>query len=396
MSGVSASGSATARPKIVYLVTEDWAFRRHRLPMARAARDAGFDVVVVTRISDAVPAIEAEGFRVVPLSWSRRSLNPLSVPRAVWEIRRVLRRERPDLVHNVAVKPVLLGGIAAWSAGVPAVVNALTGLGTLFIGSGSAVTRMIAVLARPVLRFVLSRPGSLTLFQNADDRDLLVRLGLVDPTRSRLIRGSGVDIDHFAHMPEPPAPPVTVAYVGRLIADKGVRELVAAYRGLRERGLDVRLLIAGSPDADNPTSIPPEELEAWRAMDGVEAPGDIDDVRTVWARAHIAVLLSRREGLPKSLLEAAAVGRAMVASDVPGCREIAIDGRDAILVPLDDPAATLAALERLVLEADTRRRFAAESRRMVEADLSASAVGSAIRALYLEAIDRPDTASPMK
>jgi len=391
---VSAIGSAAARPKIVYLVTEDWAFRRHRLPMARAARDAGFDVVVVARISDAAPSIEAEGFRVVPLSWSRRSFNPLSVARSIVEIVRVLRRERPDLVHNVAVKPVLLGGAAAWLAGVPAVVNALTGLGTLFIGSGSVVTRTVAILARPVLRFVLRRPGSLTLFQNADDRDLLVRLGLVDPARTRLIRGSGVDIDHFAHTPEPPAPPVTIAQVGRLIADKGVRELVAAYQTLRERGLDVRLLIAGSPDPDNPTSIPPEELEAWRRIPGVEAPGDVGDVRTVWARAHIAVLLSRREGLPKSLLEAAAVGRAMVACDVPGCREIAIDGRDAILVPLDDPAATVAALERLVRDGETRRRFATESRRIVEADLSAAAVGAAIRDLYLEATGRSAAHAP--
>jgi len=388
------SNSETSRPRILYLVTEDWAFRRHRLPMARAARDAGFDVVVAARVSDAVPAIEAEGFRVVPLSWSRRSLNPLSVVRSIAEIVRVLRRERPDLVHNVAVKPVLLGGVAAWLTGVPAVVNALTGLGTLFIGSGSPVTRMIAASARPVLRFVLRRPGSLTLFQNADDRDLLVRLGLVDPTRTRLIRGSGVDIDHFAHLPEPPEPPATIAYVGRLIADKGVRELVAAYRTLRERDLDVRLLIAGSPDADNPTSIPPEELEAWRRMPGVEAPGDVDDVRAVWSRAHIAVLLSRREGLPKSLLEAAAVGRAIVASDVPGCREIAIDGRNAILVPLDDPAATVAALERLVRETETRRRFAVESRRMVEADLSAAAVAAAIRDLYLEAIGRSTARVP--
>lgn len=374
-----------SRPKLLYLVTEDWAFRRHRLPMARAARDAGFEVVVATRVSDAAPAIEAEGFRVIPLSWSRRSLNPFAVLGSIRDIARILKRERPVLIHNVAVKPVVLGAIAARIAGVPATINALTGLGTLFIGSGSIATRILARIARPVLRLALNSPGSLVLFQNTDDRDLLVRLRLVDPDRTRLIRGSGVDIDHFAAMPEPPAPPTTIAYVGRLIADKGVRELVAAYRTLRERGSQVRLLIAGSPDPENPTSIPPDELESWRRTEGIEAPGDIDDVRTVWARAHIAVLLSRREGLPKSLLEAAAVGRAIVASDVPGCREIAIDGRNAILVPSDDPAAIVAALDRLIVDAETRRRFAAESRRMVEADLSAAAVGAAIRALYLEA-----------
>lgn len=373
-----------AKPKIIYLVTEDWAFRRLRLPMARAARDGGFDVVVATRISGPVDDLTTEGFRVVPLSWSRRSLNPFVALADVIEIARLYRRERPDIAHHVAMKPILLGGVAAWLAGAPRVVNALTGLGTLFIGSGSGVTRLVGVIARLMLRFILGRSGSLTLFQNRDDRDLVVRVGLARLERTRLIRGSGIDTECFAFRPEPPEPPTVIAYVGRLLADKGVRELVDAFAVLRARGRSVRLLIAGTPDPENPTSIRPEEIAAWGAMDGVELAGHVDDVREIWARAHIAVLLSRREGLPKSLLEAAATGRAIVASDVPGCREIAEDGRNAVLVPLDDPNATVAALDRLVQDGETRRRFGAESRRMVMTDMNARAVGNATTALYNE------------
>jgi len=376
--------SVEASRKIVYLVTEDWAFCRYRLPMARAARDVGFDVVVAARPSDAVDAILAEGFRFVPLSWSRGSLSPFNVLRSIWEIRGLYRRERPDLVHHVAVRPVLLGGVAAWLAGVPAVLNALTGLGTLFMSSASPSIRAVAMVARPMMRFILRRPGSVTLFQNRDDEEVFLRLNLVAPDRTRLIRGSGVDIADFPEMPEPPSPPVVVAFVGRVIADKGVREMVAAYRILRKRGVDIRLLIAGEPDLENPTSVSPEEVEEWRCQDGIELLGNVEDVRSVWARSHIAVLLSRREGLPKSLLEAAAVGRALVATDVPGCREIVKNEQNGLLVPFGDVAAAADALERLGGDADTRRRFGAESRRLVEESLSASIVGAAVGKIYLE------------
>lgn len=369
---------------ILYLVTEDWAFLQFRLPMARAARAAGFSVVVASRIEAHRAQIEAEGFRAVPLSWRRRSFNPLAALAAVLEIAGVYRRERPDIVHHVAMKPVLLGGLAAWLAGVPAVVNALTGLGTLFIGSGGIKASLIGPFARAVLRFVLHRRNSRLLVQNRDDRDLLIRRLALDPERVRLIRGSGVDTRHFDALPDPPSPPVTLAYVGRFLDDKGVRELVAAYRTLRERGLDLRLILAGTPDPENPTSIPDAEIAEWQALDGVELTGHVSDVRPVWARAHIAVLMSRREGLPKSLLEAASSRRALITSDVPGCREIVEHDRNGLLVPLDDPAALIDAIERLAGDDALRRKFAAASRDLVLSDMAADAVGRATVALYHE------------
>lgn len=369
-------------PRLLYLVTEDWYFWSHRLPMARAARDAGFEVSVATRVDAHGDRIRAEGFRLLPLGWRRRSLDPVGTAAAVAAIAGLYRRERPDIVHHVALKPVLLGGLAARIAGVPAVVNALTGLGSVFLGRGGPRTALAAAVARPLLRAVLHRPGSLLVLQNGDDRDLLVGRGLVPAGAVRLIRGSGIDTLHFQPLPEPPVPPFTVGFVGRLIADKGVPALVAAHERLRAGGLDSALILAGTPDPENPTALPAGELDRWRALPGVELAGHVADVRTVWARAHVAVLPSRREGLPKSLMEAAACGRALVATDVPGCREVAVAGRNALLVSPDDPAALTAALATLAGDADLRARMAAESRRLVESDLAAERVGAATVALY--------------
>ena len=373
---------ARTRPKLIYLVTEDWYFWSHRLPMARAAREAGFDIAVATRVDKHGERIEGEGFRVLPLSWQRRSINPAGALSAVAEIAALYRREAPDIVHHVAMKPVLLGGLAAGLAGVPAVVNALTGLGSAFIGTGGLKSRIAGAVARPLLRTVLKRPNSLAILQNADDQRMLVEAGLLPEDRSWIIRGSGIDTTHYQALPEPAEPPVTIGCVARLLADKGVGPLVEAQQRLRAKGLDVRLVLAGTPDPENPTSVTPAELDRWAALPGVELPGHITDVREVWKRCHIAVLASRREGLPKSLLEAAACGRAIVATDVPGCREVAHAGENALLVPPDDPAALAGALETLVRDAALRQRFGAGSRQLVESDMASDRVGAKTVELY--------------
>lgn len=390
---MSASPTNAGR-KLIYLVTEDWYFWSHRLPMARAAREAGFEVAVATRVDKHGPRIEAEGFRVLPLSWQRRSINPAGALSAVAEIAALYRREAPDLVHHVAMKPVLLGGLAAGLAGVPAVVNALTGLGSAFLGTGGLKSRVAGAAARPLLRTVLKRPNSLTILQNEDDRKTLVAAGLLPDERAWIIRGSGIDTAHYQVLPEPPEPPVTVGCVARLLADKGVGPLVEAQQRLRAKGLDVRLLLAGTPDPENPTSVTQAELDRWATLPGVELPGHSADVRQVWARCHIAVLASRREGLPKSLLEAAACGRAIVATDVPGCREVAHAGENALLVPPDDVAALADALEVLVRDAALRQRFGSASRRLVESDMASDRVGAKTVELYhrLLASTQPGTA----
>jgi glycosyltransferase involved in cell wall biosynthesis len=365
--------------RILYVVTEDWYFLSHRLPMARAAREAGYEVHVATRLTHGKEAIEKEGFVPHALGWSRGSLSPWGSFSAILALRRLLRALKPDILHNISLKPVLLGTTASLGLSATAVVNSVTGLGTLFIGEAG-----VSNLARKGTRFALSRlllrGRSRTVVQNPDDRAFIIDLG-VAPDTVVLIPGSGVDTALLVPLPEPPPPP-TAAYVGRMLADKGVLTLVEAFARLGKRGLPLQLLLAGDCDRENPGSLAPEQLREFASLYGIHWLGHVADIREVWARAHFAVLASRREGLPKSLLEAAACGRAMVATDAPGCREIAIEGETALTVPVGDVAALADAMERLAGDADMRQRFAANARRLVERKFSAEAIGRETVALY--------------
>jgi glycosyltransferase involved in cell wall biosynthesis len=368
-----------AAPRLLYVVTEDWYFLSHRLPMARAAQGAGYEVHVVTRLKDGAAAIAKEGFVPHALDWSRGSLSPLGSLSAIFELRRLLRALKPDILHNISLKPVLLGTAASLGVSGTAVVNSLTGLGTLFIGEAqvSGVTRRAVRFA---LRHLLARKRSRTVVQNSDDRAFVAAIG-VPPETVRLIPGSGVDTMALTPMPEP-SPPLTAAYVGRMLADKGVLTLIEAFSLLGKRGVALKLLLAGDCDKENPGSLAPEQLREFASLYGIEWLGHVTDIKTVWARAHFAVLASRREGLPKSLLEAAACGRAMVATNAPGCREIAIDGETALAVPVDDIGALAEAMAKLAGDAALRAKFGKAARALVEAKFSADAIGRQTVALY--------------
>jgi glycosyltransferase involved in cell wall biosynthesis len=372
-------------PRILYVVTEDWYFLSHRLPMARAAKQAGYEIHVATRLKSGKAAIEREGFVPHALTWSRGSLSPWGSFAAVIELRRLFRALAPDILHNISLKPVLLGTTASLGFSDIAVVNSLTGLGTLFIGEAG-----VSALARRAVRFALSRllrrGRSKTVVQNPDDRAFVLGLGV--PTGSVvLIPGSGVDTHALTPLPEPP-PPVTAAYVGRMLADKGVVTLIEAFALLGERNVPLQLLLAGDTDKENPGSLAPEQLREFASLYGINWLGHVADIKGVWARAHFAVLASRREGLPKSLLEAAACGRAMVATDAPGCREIAIAGETALTVKVDDVTALADAMAKLAGDAELRKRFGANARRLVERKFSADAIGRETVELYDRLIGR--------
>jgi glycosyltransferase involved in cell wall biosynthesis len=370
--------TARGAPRLVYLVTEDWYFLSHRLPMACAAQHAGYDVHVVTNATDHERAIAELGFRVHPVRWRRGSMNPLALLAMVRTIRRLYRRLAPDLVHHVALQPSVVGSLAA--IGLPLVcLNAVTGWGFAFT-SAKARARVARGILEWLLPRLLNRRRSFVLVQNTDDRAALAALGLPDD-RIFLIAGSGVDVDLLRPLAEPDGP-ITAGFVGRLLDSKGLRTLLAAHDLLARRGRAVRLLIAGDPDPANPESIPPKEIALWRARSGVALLGHVADIRDVWAAAHIAVLPSRREGLPKSLLEAAACGRPIIATDVPGCRAVARTGVNAVLVPPDDAAALAAAIDQLASDADLRRRFGAASRRLAEDEFSSAGIGRETVALY--------------
>jgi glycosyltransferase involved in cell wall biosynthesis len=376
------SPAPRARKKLLFLVTEDWYFCSHRLPPARAAQAAGYDVVVATRVDLRGAEIMAEGFKLVPISLRRRSRNPFREMAAIAEIAQIYRRERPDIVHHVALKPVLYGSFAALLVRRPAVVNALAGMGFLFTSSSRTAAVLRAAVSR-IFRVLLNAGRSVLILQNPDDEAMLVSGGLVAPSRVRLIRGSGVDIERFAPTPEPGGTPV-VMLPSRLLWDKGVGEFVAAAGVLRARGVVARFVLVGDGDADNPASIPDAQLKAWHDSGLIEGWGRCEDMPGALAQAHIVCLPSYREGLPKVLLEAAACARALVATDAPGCREIVRHGENGLLVPLRDAASLADAIERLLGDPVLRFRMGQKGRHMVEAEFSEEKVAQETLAVYRE------------
>lgn len=366
-------------PALLYVVTEDWYFLSHRLPMARAARAAGYDVHVACAVADGRAAIEAEGFTLHALPWRRRALSPLAIMRDIAMLHALYRRLAPDLIHHVALKPAIAGSLAALGLLKPRIINSVAGLGFVFT-SATPKARLMRGPFGLILRLLLNRRTSTTIVQNPDDMAALEALGIA-PERLVLVPGSGVDADRLTPLPEPDGP-VRAAYVGRMLEDKGLRALIEAHRLLRGRGVEIGLDLAGAPDPDNPTSIPEAELRSWASEPGVRWLGHVRDIRQVWADAHIAVLPSRREGLPKSLLEAAACGRPIVATDVPGCREVARAGVNALLVPMDDAEKLAEALKTLAYNKEMRTRFGAAGRELVETIFASDRIGAATVAVY--------------
>jgi glycosyltransferase involved in cell wall biosynthesis len=371
-----------ARRKILYFVTEDWVFCLHRLPLACAALRAGYDVAVVTRVRNHGARITAAGLRLIPLDMARGGVNPWRELRTLLELWRIYRAERPGIVHHVAVKPVLYGSLIAALTGVRATVNALTGMGFLFTSK-----RRLARLLRPAveiaLRILLNRHGSRVIFQNADDLRTLTGAGIVKLDITRLIRGSGVDTIAFTPSPEPPGTPLMVL-PARLLWDKGVGEFVAAARQLKQQGVQARFALVGDRDPENPAAVPQATLDAWRAEGVVELWGWRDDMAQVYRDCHVVCLPSYREGLPKTLLEAAACGRPLVSCDVEGCREAVTHGRNGLLVPVRDAAALAAALKQLIENPAQRAAFGRAARDIVVVEFSLDTVIEQTLALYRE------------
>lgn len=371
------------KPRLLYVVVEDWAFISNRLPMARAARDAGFEVHVATRVGKHGDAIRAEGFVLHDVPFARGVLHPLAIQRTIAAIRRVKREVKPTISHHLSMQPTVYGSIASIGLDEPH-LNALTGLGFAFT-SKSPRARALRPIVAGVLRVLLNRSGARTLVQNTDDRETLLGLGL-DRERIELIEGSGVDLSIFAPVPEPTGP-VTIGFVGRLLGDKGIFTLLEAHQLLRAWGHDTRLAIAGFADPGNPTSVTEADIEAWKTDPSIRFVGKIDHARfdeiaRFWAAAHIAVLPSRREGLPKTLIEAGACGRPLVATDVPGCRSVVVPNENGFLVPVDEPAPLARALEKLVVSRELRARFGAAARTITEQRFGAAMIGSQILEIY--------------
>ena len=367
---------------------EDWAFLSHRLPMARSARDSGFDVVIATRVSKHLPEIEAEGFRVVHMDFRRGDMNPFTELGTVIALIRLMRREKPDIVHNIALKAILDGSLAAMVSPVGYVVNSFTGMGAVFTGNlGLGLLRAILTNA---FRLLMRRNNTRVIVQNDDDQAQLAALGIGRPSRTTKICGSGVDTTTFQPSPEPPGP-VTVTMVSRLLWDKGISELMEAAQKLRDRGAAARIVIVGTPDPENPKSIDEATFMRWRSEGLVEFQGHRTDIAQVWAQSHIAVLPSYREGLPKSLLEGASCGRPMIATNVPGCRELVLDGINGLLVPARDAIELANAIEGLSTDSTLRKKLGTEARRLVEQKYSDNVIKHETIKLYSELLGNPES-----
>lgn len=376
--------------KLLFLVSEDWYFCSHRLPIARAARDAGAEVVVVTRVREHAAQIEAEGFRLIPIELARSGRNPIHDAQILACIIQLYRREKPDIVHHVALKPALYGSIAAWFTGIEGVVNAFAGMGFVFISNGF-FARTVRPLIRTLFRFLLNRPASRVIVQNPDDHALFAETIGVATQKISIVRGSGVDIERYTPHPEPSGIPVAVC-VSRMLWDKGIGELVDAARLLNAQGTAIRIRLVG-PGDDNPAAIPNHVLAEWRAEGIVDVAGPSDDIPQEYANAHIAVLPSYREGLPKSLLEAAAAGLPMVATDVPGCREICCDGETGILVPARTIAPLAEALAQLAQDTALRKSYGTKARKVAEDEFAEEIVIAKTLALYQDCAGLPGSAA---
>lgn len=352
----------------------------HRLSLAVAARDAGYDVVVATRVDRHGERITDAGLGLCPLSFNRGGINPFDEIRTLMQIAGIYRRERPDLVHHVALKPVIYGSLVAKWFGIHGTVNALAGLGFVF-SSTTTRAKMLRSVIRPLLKFVLRGKRSLLIVQNRGNRDQFVDEGMVALESTRLIRGSGVDPGAYRQVsPESDRPLVILP--ARLLREKGVCEFVEAARLLQNRGVKARFALVGKPDPANPASLTQTELDRWASEGVVELWGWRDDMPEVFSSAQIVCLPSYHEGLPKSLLEAAASGCAIVASDIPGCREIVTPGETGWLVPVRDAGGLATALEHAIERPDLRARFGASARCMVERDFSVARLAEQTIALY--------------
>ncbi|WP_147079399.1 glycosyltransferase [Methylobacterium haplocladii] len=367
---------------LAYVVTEDWFFASHFLPMARAAVAMGLSVAVITRVRAHRAVIEATGARVVELEAERSSLNPMAAGYAAGQLSAILKALKADIVHCVALRGILVGGTAAAMAGIPDRVYALTGLGLL--GAREDRTGKLARLAlKGLIRGPLASRRTRYLFENADDARAL---GL-DPsdTAVTIVGGAGVDPDAFAPCPLPPMPPLRVAIVARMLWSKGIDIAVEAVRLARGQGAAVELSLYGAPDTSNRRAIPEATLRAW-SQDGVTWYGPTRDVAGVFAAHHVGCLPSRGgEGLPRTLLEAAASGRAILTSDVPGCRDLVRDGMEGFLVRPDDAPALAAALIRLAGDLALAKRMGETAHaRILEGGYTEEAVGGAVAGIYAE------------
>ncbi len=354
--------------KVALIANSSWYLYNFRLAFMEALRTHGYDVVLIAPEDSYSEKLRQLGYRFRPLPLDRKGMNPFGDLVSLITLARWYRVERPEIAHHYTVKCILYGSIAAALSKVPSVVNSVTGLGHLFLSNSLLVKALRFFLVR-VYRILARRHGVHFLFQNPDDLAAFTRLGIVIPGKFTLVRGSGIDVERFRPASNSGSgATVRILFGSRLLKEKGLHELRRAGLLLQKKKLPFELIFAGDIDEGNPSSLTFAELSEWQREGWMRWLGHVDEMQELLRSVHIAVLPSWREGLPRSLLEAAACGLAIVATDVPGCREVVEHERTGLLVPVRDPEALAAALERLVRDPALRARLGASARARAEAE----------------------------
>lgn len=366
--------------KILYLITEDWFFCSHFIERAVAARESGYDVVVVTREGAHGKQIRDAGLRLVPIEIQRRGVNPFKELGTLLRVLCIYRTERPDIAHHIALKPIFYGSFVSRLMHLKNIVNAPVGMGFIF-SSGSVLARILRPFVNCAMRFLLNPLGSRVVFENQDDLANAVSTGRVRKVDAVLIRGAGIDLNAFPMRAEPEGK-VTVVLTARMLWDKGIGEYVAAARLLLQRQIQARFLLVGAPDAGNPAAISLSQLEEWKSEGVVDWLGHRQDIPAILATSHIVCLPSYREGLPKSLLEALAAGKPVVTTNVPGCREVVEHEENGLLVPPKEVLPLADALALLIADAELRQKLGAKGRLRAEQEFSSGKVIDATLDLY--------------
>ncbi|HMD87892.1 MAG TPA: glycosyltransferase family 4 protein [Anaerolineaceae bacterium] len=364
--------------KIILFANTDWYLYNFRLALAEGLRQQGDEVVLLSPPGDYGPQMEKAGFRWVAFPLSRNGTNPFLELFTIWKLYRFFKKEQPDLVHNFTIKCVLYASIAARLTRKIRVTNSITGLGYIFINSD-----LKARLLHPMVLgfYKIALQNTQVIFQNLDDQRLFVKQNMVSEEQTTLVRGSGVDINKFYFSPEPAGTP-RVVLAARMLWDKGIAEFVAAARILKNKNIISRFMLAGDCDPANPAAVPVEQLQAWQEEGVVEWCGWQDDMAQFYGHSHIVCLPSYREGLPRSLIEASACGRPIVASDVPGCRQVVSEGENGLLVPVRDAEALANAVQRLIADAPLREKMGRRGREIVEAEYSTERIVSETMEVY--------------
>ena len=383
--------------KVLLVANTSWYLYNFRLTLIRALRDRGYQVALVAPHDAHTSLLEAEGFTVHAWLVARSSLNPLAEAHALVDLLRIYRREKPDLIHHFTIKACLYGTIAAKGARVYRVLNAVTGLGHVFLGTRKR-SRLLRKAIKPVYRVAFKARRSTVVFQNADDQEKLIQLGITDGERAHLIRGSGVDIERFRPTHDSAGhfhAPLQLLFPSRLIREKGTIELLAACRQSWDYGLAFELLVAGALDTGNRSALTPDELAALHAEPRIRCLGHVDDMQALYAASDIVVLPSWREGLSRSLIEAAAMERPIITTDVPGCRDVVDHGRSGLLVPLHDARGIALAIRLLHDNPDLARRFGKAARQKVVAEFQVSLVNQSTLAQYELLLGTPLDRKPL-